>query len=195
MVPPMTRAEVEAPTRMAILLVARRGADQEAGLQVLRRGAAVGRGDAHHRGHGQGGQHDVGGPLSGRRQEDQARQQQRGDRHAGDRVGRRADFAGQARRNGDEQEAEHQDHHGAEQALNAEAQPERRDAHQDDDQAEAAEQHDVHRQVALGAGGGLLAARRRWRRSRRPETMEPKISGRARNMLMMPPAATAPAPM
>jgi len=33
------------------------------------------------------------------------------------------------------------------------------------------------------------------RRSRRPATIEPMIRGRARIMLMMPPAATAPAPM
>ena len=33
------------------------------------------------------------------------------------------------------------------------------------------------------------------RRSRRPPTIEPMMSGMARAMLMMPPAATAPAPM
>ena len=33
------------------------------------------------------------------------------------------------------------------------------------------------------------------RRSRNPDTIEARISGSARNMLMMPPAATAPAPM
>ena len=67
--------------------------------------------------------------------------------------------------------------------------------HQREHHAEAAEQHDGHRQVALGAARPR-PCRRRWpRRSRRPATIELKISGKARHMLMMPPAATAPAPM
>ena len=71
-----------------------------------------------------------------------------------------------------------------------------RDRRQGEHQGEAAEEDDGHRQVALGAGRGGRAAGRRWpRRSRRPETIEPMISGSARHMLMMPPAATAPAPM
>ena len=65
-------------------------------------------------------------------EEDQAGQQQRGDGHAGDRVRRRADLAGQPRRDGDEQEAEQQDHHRAEDALKAQAQPELRHGRQDE---------------------------------------------------------------
>ena len=45
----MTRAEVSAPTRMAHCCHFGRGADQVAGLEVLRCGAAVGRRDADHR--------------------------------------------------------------------------------------------------------------------------------------------------
>ena len=67
----------------------------------------------------QGGQHAPACPVLAEQHEDQAGQQQRGDGHAGDRVGRRADLAGQPRRHGDEQEAEHEDHQRAEDALRA----------------------------------------------------------------------------
>ena len=52
-----------------------------------------------------------GGAVQPSTQEDQARQQQRGDGHAGDRIARRADFAGQTRRNRDEEESEEHDQH------------------------------------------------------------------------------------
>ena len=61
----------------------------------------------------------AGGPVQPEDQEDQAGQQQRGDRHArrsGSTTSRPRRSAG---RHGDEQEAEQQDHHGAEQALDS----------------------------------------------------------------------------
>ena len=60
---------------------------------------------------------------------------------------------------------------------------------------EAADEHDLHREIAVGA-----QARGRARRVRRgspsgPRSRLPQIVGSERSRLMMPPAATAPAPM
>ena len=105
---PMTNAEVIDADDQADLLVDRRRADDVAGLEVLRGVAGVGGGDAddgadrqRHR------RVDVAGPAE--RHEDQAGDDQRRDRHARDRVRRRADEAGDARRHGGEEEAEDDD--------------------------------------------------------------------------------------
>ena len=47
-VPPIAKTEAIAPMIKRDLLFRRRGADQVAGLQVLRRAAAIGGGDADH---------------------------------------------------------------------------------------------------------------------------------------------------
>ena len=83
--------------------------------------------------------------------------------------------------------------------LEIQAEAQLRDGGEDEHEAEAAPQDDGHRHVALGRGTARpapVAAARGWRAGRAgPPTIEPKMSGSARNMLMMPPAATAPAPM
>ena len=95
------------------LLIERRGADDVAGLEILRGVAGVGRGDADH---GADAERDrsvgVAGPAE--RDEQQAREDQRGDRHAGDRVRRRSDQPGDARRDDREEESEDDDQHGRE---------------------------------------------------------------------------------
>ena len=86
-------------------LHARRGADEEAGLQVLRGVAGLGRGDADHAADGDG-QSAEGRRRPAADQEDGRGGHQRGDGHAGDGVGRAADEAHDARADGDEEKSE-----------------------------------------------------------------------------------------
>ena len=67
------------------LLIPRRRADEEAGLQILRSGAAVGRRDANDAADGKRG-HEIARPGPADEQKNQAGQQQGGHRHAGDRI-------------------------------------------------------------------------------------------------------------
>ena len=74
--------------------------------------------------------------------------------------------------------------------IELEEDPDRQHQHQ------RAEEDDRQGQVAVGAATPPPASHRRdCRMSRSPAAIEATISGRARNRLMMPPAATAPAPM
>ncbi len=128
-----------------ILLHARGGADQVAGLEVLRGGAGITGGDADDGADRQRG-HVVLAAGPAHHQEDQAGEQQGRHGHARDRVRRRADLAGQARRDGGEQEAEHQDQHRAQHVH-----VQRRGQRDDGDDGQAADHHPLHRDVAVGA--------------------------------------------
>ena len=141
------------------LLLPRRGADDVTGLEVLQVVAADRRRAAHHRA-----DHDRGDRADRRVAAEQQHQHQRGEQDRGDgdarhRVVRRTDQAGQVRRHRHEQEAgdDHDDRH--------------RDAHRpaaDDGLVQqrtaarrtrtSADQHPLHRQVALGLGDGQATA-------------------------------------
>ncbi len=146
---PRTSAEAARADEDRDLLRPRRGADEEAGLEGLgvvppleaamqtmaptdKRRDVVGRA----------------GPAED--QEDQAGEQQRGDGHARDRVRRRADLAGQARRDRDEEEAEEDDQDRAEQVHVQRSGRARISA----TRARHADDHQLHRQVVLGARHG-----------------------------------------
>ena len=89
--------------------------------------------------------------------------------------------------------------HRAEQALEVEPEAELRDGREDRARAPRLPKRTtvigMSRSVRGTDTAPPAAAAGVARRSRRPATIEPKISGSARHMLMMPPAATAPAPM
>ena len=90
------------------LLQARRGADDVAGLEVLRGVAGVGGGDADDAADGDGESAEGwGGPALD--EEDGAGGHERGDGHAGDGTGRGADEADDARADGDEEKSEDDD--------------------------------------------------------------------------------------
>ena len=91
-------------------LQAGRGANQEAGLEVLRGIASLARGDADHATNGDGESTEGrGGPAVD--EEDSRGGHEGGDGHAGDGVGGGADEAHDARTDGDEEETEEDDQH------------------------------------------------------------------------------------
>ena len=127
------------------LLQPRRGSDQKAGLQILRRGAGVARGDADDGADRESG--DVVGAAGPAHQEkDQAGEEQRRHRHPRNGIARRTDLPGQLRGDRGEQEPEHEDQQRAEQVH-----VQGRGEHDDDDDREAADQHPLHRDVPIGA--------------------------------------------
>ncbi len=130
------------------LLVERRRADDVAGLEILRRVAGVRRGDADDRADAErDGRVDVARPAQ--RHEQQAGQDQRGDRHARDRIGRRADETGDARR--DRREEEPEDERSAPRRGRCPGVGRPGVDGQEDRQQQRAAEHDGHRNVALGA--------------------------------------------
>ena len=90
------------------LLQARRGADDVAGLEVLRRVAGIGGRDADDATDGDG-QRAKGGGGPALDEEDSSGGHQGGDRHTGDRTGRRAHQADDAGADGDEEKSENDD--------------------------------------------------------------------------------------
>ena len=106
-------------------------------------------------------------------EEDQAGQQQRGHRHAGDRIGRGADLARQPRRDRHEEEAEEHDQHRRHQVdhqRRPHAQlPEGAEAERGPDQEhqqQRSDADDAEREVAVGALAAGRPERSVWRRSR-----------------------------
>ncbi len=128
-----------------VLLHARRGADQVAGLQILRRGAGIAGGDADDRADRQR-RHVILAARPAHQQEDQAGKQQRGHGHPGNGIGRRPDLTHEPRRHGREQKAEYQDQHRAEHVH-----VQRRGQRNDGDDRQASDDDPLHRDVAVGA--------------------------------------------
>ena len=139
----------------ADLLVERRRADDVAGLQVLRRRAGVGRRDADDRADRERGR--LGRGLLRRvvrppgDDEDQARAEQRRNRHPRDRVRRGSDQTDDAGRDRDEEEAEHDDEQADEERPRKAHRHllHERDEHRHRDRSE---RHVGDGDVALGAG-------------------------------------------
>src|SRR6266699_1886658 len=143
------------PDQDGDLLAPRRRTHQEAGLQVLRRIARV---RGRHRDDGGDGDrlHAVvhAGPAD--RDEDEAGAQQRGDRHAGDRVRGGADLAADARGYGGEEEPEDHDQGRADQ-VDAEL----RQQGEDDGERDGAADGERDRKIVLGPHPGHRLAQPR----------------------------------
>ena len=174
----------------AELLVVRCRADEISGLQVLRRAAGVGRGNADD---GADADRDraVGFAGPAERDKQQAREDQRRDRHPRNRIGRRADEARDARRDRDEQKPEHDDQNRREEiALHRHL----RRQGEEDGEEQRPDEHEHGRDVALGAERRRAArADRRSPSGLRAPT--PRSSGACGPSVISPAASTAPAPM
>ncbi len=119
--------------------------------------------------------------------------QHRRDRHAGNRIRRRADLAGEPRGNCYEKESEDHNQDGA-QRIEEEIQ--RRRKHDHRHQRDDAAQHTLHGKVAVHARRSDDALRRLPRlKSERPCFKPRQMVPPERSRLMMPPAVTAPAPI
>src|SRR5882762_1479140 len=135
------------------LLIERRRADDVAGFQVLRGVAGVRGGNADD-GADAYGDRGIHVACPSERHEEQARQDQRGDGHAGNRVRRGADQTGDARRDGREEEAEDQNQDCGERV--AEGRQTRDDRQEDPQQQRSADDHG-HRDITFGAHPGGTA--------------------------------------
>ena len=125
------------------------------------------------------------------RDEQQTGQDQRRDRHARDRIRRRSDQAGDARRDGREEEPEDDDQHGREDvALERHA---RRDRQEQGEQ-QRTDEHDAHRRsrARCAAPRAATPAAEVLQAVARPTRT---IVGIVRASVIRPAASTAPAPM
>ena len=197
--PPDHQRRSEGPDHDRPLLPDRRGADQKAGFQILRRRAAVRRGHAHNRRDRHGRQARQLCSLWPAATNARQVNKQRGHRHARDRIRRRTDLARQSRRNRDEQKPE------------ADNQTPRPTAQTNESRApnwgpptsprpgpSCRSRSPKTANRAPSAAPRPHAPRRRhatWPDRSNPDRSEPTISGSACIRLMMPPAVTAPAPI